>query len=181
MNKIILGVLVVAVLAACSSAPKKDAAAPITETKVAEAPTAASPTKMPEAQPLVAPMEEASPYPTKGQGGALGERSIYYAFDSYVVNDAGKPVAAAHAGFLGGHAKAKITLQGNCDERGSREYNLALGSRRAEAVKSVMTVSGASAEQIEVVSFGKEKPMMAGHDESSWSQNRRVDIVYQGE
>jgi len=181
MNKILLSALVVAALAACSSTPKQEAAAPVTETKVATEAAAAPAPKMPEAQPLTMPMEEASPFPTKGQGGALGERSIYYAFDSYVVNDEGKPIAAAHAGFLAGHAKAKMTLQGNCDERGSREYNLALGSRRAEAVKTLMTASGAAADQIEVVSFGKEKPMMAGHDEASWSKNRRVDIVYQGE
>jgi len=182
MNKILLSVMVAAALAACSSTPKKEAAAPVTETKVAEAaPSPATAPKMPEAQPLSMPLEEPSPFPTKGKGGALGERSIYYAFDSYAVNDAGKPVAAAHAGFLASHNKAKLTLQGNCDERGSREYNLALGSRRAESVKSLMTVSGAAAEQIEVVSFGKEKPMAAGHDEAAWSKNRRVDIVYQGE
>jgi len=180
MNKIVLSILVAAALAACSSDPKKEAAAPVTESKVATDSSSSS-SKMPEAKPLTAPMEDASPFPVKGQGGALGERSIYYAFDSYVVSDQGKPIAAAHAGFLASHAKAKVILQGNCDERGSREYNLALGSRRAESVKSLMSASGASVNQIEVVSFGKEKPMMDGHDEASWQKNRRVDIVYQGE
>ena len=87
----------------------------------------------------------------------------------------------AHAGFLAKHGKSKLTLQGNCDERSSREYNLALGQRRADGVKNLMTLSGASGEQIEVVSYGKEKPVANGHDEESWSKNRRVDIVYQGE
>lgn len=183
MNKILLSILVAGALAACSSAPPKTgASAPVSETKVAETkPAEAAVEKMPEAQPLTAPAADDTPFPTKGQNGALGQRSIFYAFDAFAVTEEYKPVAVAHAGFLAGHSKAKLTLQGNCDERGSREYNLALGSRRAEGVKNMMTLSGAAAEQIEVVSFGKEKPMAEGHDESAWSKNRRVDIVYQGE
>jgi peptidoglycan-associated lipoprotein len=137
---------------------------------------------MAEAKPLATGNADVeSLFPPKGQGGALGQRSIYYEFDKYNVKDEYTPIAVAHAGFLSKHSKARVTLQGNCDERGSREYNLALGSRRADGVKSVMVTSGASVDQIEVVSFGKEKPQDAGHDEAAWAKNRRVDIVYQGE
>lgn len=183
MNKALLSLFVAATLAACSSTPTKQAAAPVSEGNAgAAASTAPAQDKMPEAQPMQSGMADSMAiFPPKGVGGALGERSIYYDFDKYNVKTEYAPIVSAHAGFLGGNAKAHLTLQGNCDERGSREYNLALGSRRAEGVKTLMTASGASADQIEVISFGKEKPMAMGHDEAAWSKNRRVDIVYQGE
>ncbi|MDE3012250.1 MAG: peptidoglycan-associated lipoprotein Pal [Pseudomonadota bacterium] len=190
MKKVVLSVTLAALLAACSSTPTKtEAPAKVDEVKVAPKPPAKAETPPPPAAPQAIapakPLPEAkvddSAFPPKGQGGALGQRSIYYAFDVFAVTDEYKPVAEAHAGFLAKHAKAKVTLQGNCDERGSREYNLALGQRRADGVKSLMTLSGASGDQIEVVSFGKEKPAAQGHDEESWAKNRRTDIVYSGE
>ena len=87
----------------------------------------------------------------------------------------------AHAQYLRDNSSARMLLQGNTDERGSREYNLALGQRRADAVKHAMTLSGARETQIESVSLGEEKPRGTGHDESSWAENRRTDIRYQGE
>lgn len=108
----------------------------------------------------------------------LAKRSIYFAFDQSDVKDADKPVLEAHAKYLGAHTSAKIVLQGNTDERGSSEYNLALGNRRAENTKKVLAVLGVSSKQIEVVSFGKEKPASLCHEESCWVQNRRADIVY---
>ncbi|WP_144408295.1 OmpA family protein, partial [Sulfuricella sp. T08] len=83
--------------------------------------------------------------------------------------------------YLTGNKAAKVAVQGNCDERGSREYNIALGNRRADSVRKVMNVMGASDSQIEVISFGEEKPRTTCHDESCWKENRRSDIVYQGE
>ena len=80
-----------------------------------------------------------------------------------------------------GRPGANVVIEGNCDERGSREYNLALGQRRADGVRKMMVLLGASTQQIETISFGEEKPKAAGHDESSWSQNRRSDIVYKRE
>jgi peptidoglycan-associated lipoprotein len=191
MKKVVLSALAAALLAACSSTPTKTETAKVDEVKVAPTPApraetpppppAAKVEKIAPAKPLEEAKVDDSPYPAKGAAGALGQRSIYYAFDAFAVPDEGKPVAEAHAGFLSKHAKAKLTLQGNCDERGSREYNLALGQRRADGVKNLMSLSGAAADQIEVVSFGKEKPVAAGHDEDAWAKNRRVDIVYQGE
>jgi len=87
----------------------------------------------------------------------------------------------AHAQYLKQNSKAKAFVQGNCDERGSREYNIALGQKRAESVKKMMSVLGVSESQMETVSFGEEKPKAEGHDEAAWSQNRRTDIIYQGE
>ncbi len=114
-------------------------------------------------------------------GSALEQRSIYYDFDRYDIRDEYVPMIEAHANFLLEHPELKIIVQGNCDDRGSREYNLALGQRRAESVKQAMALLGVSEDQIESVSFGAEKPVAFGQDEESWSQNRRSDIVYIGE
>jgi len=111
----------------------------------------------------------------------LSQRSIYYDFDSYSVKSEYRELVLAHAKLLRDNPDASVILQGNTDERGSREYNLALGQRRADSVKSMMTLSGASDNQIEAVSFGEEKLRATGSGESAWSQNRRTDIVYRGE
>ena len=108
----------------------------------------------------------------------LSKRSIYFAFDQSNVKNTDKPVLEAHAKYLSEHASTKIVLQGNTDERGSSEYNLALGNHRAENTKKVLAVLGVPSKQIEVVSFGKEKPKSLCHEESCWAENRRVDIVY---
>jgi peptidoglycan-associated lipoprotein len=111
----------------------------------------------------------------------LSKRTIYFDFDSFVVKDEFRPLVEAHAKYLQTHRSARMTLQGHADERGSREYNIALGQKRADAVKQLMMLLGASEVQIETVSFGKEKPKVEGHDEDAWAQNRRVEIVYVGE
>lgn len=111
----------------------------------------------------------------------LSKRSVYFDFDSYAVKDEYKPLLEAHAKYLQTTRAARVTIQGNCDERGSREYNIALGQRRADTVKRMMQLYGAADAQIETVSFGKEKPKNAGHDEAAWAENRRDDMVYAGE
>jgi peptidoglycan-associated lipoprotein len=111
--------------------------------------------------------------------GALAQRSIYFEFDSYTLKDEAKPVTEAHAKNLSAKKGQKIVIQGNTDERGGSEYNLALGQKRAEAVRKALAVQGVAESQIEAVSFGKEKPKATGRDESSWAENRRADIVYQ--
>lgn len=111
----------------------------------------------------------------------LSKRSIYYDLDSFSVKDEYKPLIEAHAQYLKQHHDAKVFLQGNCDERGSREYNIALGQKRAESVKKMLSVLGVPDSQMETVSFGEEKPKAEGHDEAAWAQNRRTDIVYKGE
>lgn len=111
----------------------------------------------------------------------LSKRSIFYDFDSYTVKSEYRELVLAHARLLRDNADAKVMLQGSTDERGSREYNLALGQRRADSVKNMMTLSGARDSQIEAVSLGEEKPRSTGHSESSWAENRRTDILYRGE
>lgn len=113
--------------------------------------------------------------------GNLAQRSIYFDYDSFTVKEEYKLILQAHAKFLVENAGAKIYLQGHTDERGSREYNLALGQKRADAVRRIMTVLGVKDTQIESVSYGEEKPKNAGHDDTAYGQNRRADIVYQGE
>jgi len=114
---------------------------------------------------------------TQTMDNQTADRSVYFDFDSYVVRDDGKPVIEANAKYLSNHKSVQVLIQGNTDERGGTEYNLALGQKRAEAVRKSLTVLGVSDSQLEAVSFGKTKPKALGHDEASWSQNRRADIV----
>lgn len=111
----------------------------------------------------------------------LSQRSVYYEYDSYTVKGEYRELVLSHARFLRDTPDASVILQGNTDDRGSREYNLALGQRRADSVKNMMTLAGARDGQIESVSLGEEKPRALGHGESAWSQNRRTDIIYRGE
>lgn len=109
----------------------------------------------------------------------LAKRSIYFDFDSYSVKDEYQPLMQQHAQYLKSHPQRHVLIQGNTDERGTSEYNLALGQKRAEAVRRAMALLGVNDSQMEAVSLGKEKPQAAGHDEASWAQNRRADLVYQ--
>ena len=108
------------------------------------------------------------------------KKSIWFDFDSSAIKAEYRPVVEAHAQYLRANKdkKANILIQGNTDERGTTEYNIALGQRRSESVKKALLVLGVDASQVEAVSFGKEKPVNAGHDESAWKENRRADIVY---
>jgi peptidoglycan-associated lipoprotein len=119
--------------------------------------------------------------PLKDPNNILSKRSVYYDLDKSDVKAEYKPMVEAHAKYLIGNKGAKIAVQGNTDERGSREYNIALGNRRADSVKNMMNVYGVPDSQIETVSFGEEKPRATCKDESCWKENRRSDIVYQGE
>ena len=109
------------------------------------------------------------------------KRSIYFEYDQFVINDEYKATVELHAKYLQANRTLRVTLQGNTDERGTREYNIALGQKRADAVKKLMVLLGASEVQIETVSFGKEKPRNMGHDEPAWAENRRDEIIYVGE
>jgi peptidoglycan-associated lipoprotein len=112
------------------------------------------------------------------QQGMLAKRTIYFDFDSAVITGDGTDIVAAHAKYLSDHTDARVRLEGNTDERGSPEYNIGLGMRRAQAVRQALLLQGASAAQITVVSYGAEHPVDPGHNEDAWSKNRRVDIVY---
>ena len=109
----------------------------------------------------------------------LSKRSIFFDFDSFVVKDDFRPVLEAHAKFLIANPTRKIVLQGNTDERGSREYNIALGQKRADAVRRALSALGVAENQMEAVSFGEERPRNSGTDEAALAENRRADIAYQ--
>jgi len=105
------------------------------------------------------------------------KRSVYYEFDKYDVKPEYRALVDTHARWLKANPQARLTIEGNADERGSREYNVALGQRRAESVTKMLTLLGARPEQIEAVSWGKEKPRDEGHDEKAWQENRRADFA----
>lgn len=111
----------------------------------------------------------------------LSKRSVFFDYDQYSIKDEFKPLLEAHGRFLVANPKIKMLIQGNADERGSREYNLSLGQKRADAVKKTLQLLGAREEQIESVSLGEEKPRNPGHDEAAWAENRRGDMLYSGE
>ncbi len=111
----------------------------------------------------------------------LSKRSVYFDYDSYEVKAEYKDLVAAHAKFLADNRQFKMLIQGNTDERGSREYNLALGQKRADALKKMLALLGAREDQLESVSLGEEKPKNEGQNEAAWAENRRGDMLYTGE
>lgn len=117
----------------------------------------------------------------KDPNSPLSKRLIQFDFDSSAIRDEYRSLLEAHAEFLKSNPASKVILQGHADERGSREYNLALGQRRAESVFKAMSLLGVPEPQMEAVSLGEEKPIAEGHDEEAWQQNRRTEILYQGE
>jgi peptidoglycan-associated lipoprotein len=182
----VTAIAMAATLAACGSAPTKeqDGAAVEDRTKPAPAEVAdAKPKPKPKPDVAAKPLVDkpVAVNPLKDPGNILSQRSVYFDFDSNVVKDEYKPLVTAHARYLQQNPAARMRIEGNADERGSREYNLALGQRRADAVKQMMQLLGARAEQIESVSYGEEKPRCSESNEKCWAQNRRGDIVYQGE
>ena len=158
-------------LAACSSTKLDEAKTPI-EDRSASMPKASPDSRTVET--VTAPGTD----PLNDPKGVLARRSVYFDYDSYIVKDEFKPVVEAHSSFLTSHKERKIIIQGNTDERGGREYNLALGQKRAEAVRKSMSLLGVPENQMEAVSLGKEKPKATGSDEAAYAENRRADIVY---
>ena len=125
---------------------------------------------------------QARPLPGQGAQGAdaalLAKTTIYFDFDSSEIKAEFAPIVAAHGRRLASDRSLKVRLEGNTDERGSAEYNVALGERRAQAVKRGLLLQGATEAQLTTVSYGEERPVADGHDEAAWAQNRRVEIVY---
>jgi peptidoglycan-associated lipoprotein len=181
MRKNILAAATLALLlAACAEEPpapveNRPPPAPVTKQET----PAAAPTTAPVAAPTAE--DEYALSQLKNPRSILSKRSIYFDFDQFVVKDEFKPLIEAHAKMLVRNPGTKMLIQGNADERGSREYNLALGQKRAEAVKKLLIVLGAKETQIEAVSLGKEKPRCTESNEACWSQNRRDDMLYSGE
>ncbi len=174
MKKVLFSTVLISLLAGCAGQAVKDQPKAAVEDRTAAA-------KQSAAEARAAEQKAVTANPLKDPNNILSKRSVYYDLDKTDVKDEYKPMVEAHSRYLTGNKDAKVVVQGNCDERGSREYNIGLGTRRADSVRKMMNVFGASDSQIEVVSFGEEKPRAVCHDESCWKENRRSDIVYQGE
>ncbi len=128
-------------------------------------------------QSQVAPVVT-TPGASTSQGPANVARLVYFDYDSYVIKPEYQSLIDAHARFLRANAGRRVNVEGHTDERGGREYNLALGQRRAEAVRRALGLLGVPDSQVEAVSFGKEKPAAMGSDEAAWAQNRRAELFY---
>jgi peptidoglycan-associated lipoprotein len=181
MKNIVMIIALTVALGACRSTTEKDVGAPVEDRKPEVVTTA--PPAPPPAVPAPPAVTRVDAESIRGDqlnvpGSILAKRSVYYDFDSFTVKDEYKPVVSAHAKYLTDNRGRRIVVQGNTDERGSREYNLALGQKRAESVKKMMVLLGVGDNQVETVSFGEEKPKAAGSDEGSYAENRRSDIVY---
>ncbi len=185
MRRILVSAVLASLLAACgSTGSKDDPGAPVEDRRPDPVTQQKAPPPPPVTQaPVVKPIETKPVVanPLKDPGSILSKRSVYFDYDSSAVKDEFKPLVTAHAKFLTDNRGRKAVIQGNTDERGSREYNLALGQRRAESVKKMMMLLGATDAQIEAVSFGEEKPRSTGTDDAAYAENRRGDIVYDGE
>jgi len=175
------GVLLVGACATTSEEQKPGASAPVEGTK----PGAASPQAVP--QKPVARVDATgkaagSPFAAlKDPNSILSKRSVYFDYDKFEIKDEYRSLIEAHARFLRDNPSAKMLIQGNADDRGSREYNVGLGQRRSDSVKKMLTLLGAKEDQIESVSLGEEKPICTDASEGCWAKNRRGDMLYSGE
>jgi peptidoglycan-associated lipoprotein len=171
MRRTVLILLVTAALglAACSSKPKRadTAAGAATGAQTSGADSANAAAGAEEGAAAAGPMS-----------GTLARRIIYFDFDSSEIKAEGTEIVAAHARYLAANPTVRVRLEGHTDERGSREYNIGLGERRAQSVRRALLLQGASEGQLSTVSYGAERPVAAGSSEAAWQQNRRVEIVY---
>jgi peptidoglycan-associated lipoprotein len=173
MRKKLIAVLATALLCGCASQQVSEESKTGVETRTPGAQTPITVT------PLAPSAVRGNPL--KDPNNILSKRSVYYDYDKYDVKEEYRPMIQAHGKYLSENRGAKMLVQGNCDERGSREYNIALGQRRAEGVKRQLVLMGATESQIEPVSLGEEKPRCTDHSENCWSQNRRSDMLHTGE
>lgn len=165
-------------LAACASSPKSDSSqAPRTDSSQSNSPSVTAPLAESEKNaPISSAAMEASKLAAEAQ--ALQKQSVYFDFDRYVVKSKYRDVIQQQAAFIKAHKNDVVTLEGNADERGSNEYNLALGDKRANAVRKDLELLGVPATQIRVVSMGEENPRLSCHEEKCWKENRRNDFIH---
>jgi peptidoglycan-associated lipoprotein len=177
MVRLLSTVALVSILAACSSSGDKQPEAPVTENPGrAPATGGATPPPPPPSTGVITTVTP--PGVDELTVGVLAKRSVYFDLDSFEVKPEFRSMVEAHAAYLRKTPSARVVVEGNTDERGSREYNLALGQKRAEAVKKMLQLLGVAEAQLEAVSFGEEKPKATGKDETAYSENRRGDLSY---
>ena len=173
-KSLVMSLVLVAMLAACSSKAPKEAPAKVEDKSMNQ--TAPAPSTDDSASTAGSTTSAMEVNPLKDPNNILSQRSVYFDYDKDDVKAEYRPLIEAHAKYLLAHPSAKVFLQGNTDERGSREYNLSLGQRRAEAVQKSLTLLGVSPDQAEAVSFGEERPAVQGSNEEAWAKNRRAEI-----
>ncbi len=185
MKKLILAVFLTNFLVACASnQPKEETVAPKTATQAADsgaqaaADTKAATDAQAAADAKAAADAQAAQAATDELAALKDKSSVHFPFDVDAIQAADRDTILMHARYLAAHPDAKVRVEGNADERGSSEYNLGLGQRRANNTRKALELGGATAAQIETVSYGEEKPRCTEHNESCWSQNRRADINY---
>ena len=171
-KRVVAAIAVAVVMVGCSSVPLSDV--PV-EDKSAS--SVNGPPGGQNAQTSVAPVVTDTANGTVA-GPANVARIIFFDYDSYEIKPQFQPLIEAHARFLKANSARRVSIEGHTDERGGREYNLALGQRRAEAVRRALVLLGVADNRLEAVSFGKEKPAVPGSDEAAWAQNRRAELVY---
>ena len=176
MKRMFAALAVALALAGCSSVPLGDVPVEDKNPSAVSTQPGAGPGG-PGAQSSVAPVVTDSPNGSVAGPANVG-RIVYFDYDSYVIKPEFQSLIDGHARFLKANANRRVSIEGHTDERGGREYNLALGQRRSEAVRRSLGLLGVPDSQMEAVSFGKEKPVAPGSDEASWAQNRRAEIVY---
>ena len=186
MKKILLAAawaaFAVTLLAGCQSTPDAEKPADVEDRTPGDKPPTTTVKPIPPSGPTGTAITDPSKDPRlKDPANILSKRSIYFDFDSDAIKAEFVPLVEAHAAFLRQYKTAKMLIQGNADDRGSREYNLGLGQRRADAVKKRLVLLGATETQIESVSLGEEKPVCTQQTEECWARNRRADILYGGE
>jgi len=164
LSRVLLVSVLAAALAACGTATKKDDAATDQQDQRGKAQTETA--------------FKGSPFDDPNN--PLSKRTVYFEFDSADVAPDDRQIIMAHAQYLASHPEAKVVLEGHTDERGTREYNIALGERRAKSVRQLMLLQGVAQSQMDLISFGEERPVAPEHDESAWKLNRRVEILYSG-
>lgn len=191
MNKTFLSLLLALFLTACASGVKLNEV-PVVDKKASSVSSGSSSSGMSDinsadasssSQQVQQPKSTVEPVNSLANdnvsaGPANVEKIVYFDYDSYIVKPEFQTLIEAHAQFLKSNSRAKLSLEGHTDERGGREYNLALGQKRADAVRQSLSLLGVSASQVETVSFGEEKPAVQGSDEAAYAKNRRAEFFY---
>ena len=183
MRAIFIAVSLLLVAAGCQTTPEEQQAAGVEDRSKPGAKPGAKPVESPQ----VGKLDVTKPQARDGAGALkdpssiLSKRQVFFDYDKFEVKDEYRPLIEAHAKYLRENPNAKMLIQGNADERGSREYNVALGQKRSDTVKKMLVLLGAREAQVESVSLGEEKPACTEHNEDCWAKNRRGEMLYGGE
>ena len=168
--RLLLALFIAVAISACKTTEPEETTAPET--------TDTAPVKEVTTQAAPDPRDYTDARNFDNSNSLLSKRVVYFDFDKSEVKSEYRAIVAAHAAYVSANGSARVTLEGHADERGTREYNLGLGERRGNAISGLLSAAGAMGSQLDTVSYGEERPVCRVSDDSCWSQNRRVEIVY---